>query len=181
MKRVRFLALALAVALVLMGAAYAAWSENMPIHGTVTTGELDWYFNGQGGQDTDDDYVCDPGFVNERQLDKDVARTTLVRQDTDGDGDYDTVKVTVTNAYPSYYNRVFVNMKNNGTIPIKVQQPVINSPGAVSVHWIDSVGTVLSPGGALSVWFEFRVDESALDNSTYTFTIRIPGIQWDAN
>lgn len=41
MRRTKFLALALVVAIMLMGAGYAAWTERIEINGTVETGEVD--------------------------------------------------------------------------------------------------------------------------------------------
>lgn len=41
MKRTRFIALALVVALMLMGAGYAAWNDRIEVRGTVNTGKVD--------------------------------------------------------------------------------------------------------------------------------------------
>ncbi|MGB9860096.1 MAG: hypothetical protein ACPLQP_09205 [Moorellaceae bacterium] len=184
MQKVRFLVLALVLAAALAGAGFAAWSQVLPVGGTLATGELDWYFSGMGGMDTGEDYVCDPGFGNERQMDKDVARTTLARQDADGDGDYDTVRVTVINAYPTYYNQVSLRMTNNGSIPLKVGTPVIDGPTAVTVRArdLDEIGgRVLNPGSTLNIVLDFRINEAAQDNSSYTFSVTLPATQWNAN
>ena len=181
MKKIKILAFSLVLAFVLMGAGYAAWSENLSLSGTVKTGELDWYFSNWGQMDSGNDYICEPGcYDGFEEADKDVARTTVTGLDTDGDGDKDTVRVAVTNGYPGYYNSPYVTVKNNGTIPVKIQQPIVSAPSEVDVHWIDSVGTVLMPGQFTSVFYDLRVNESAQESSNYTFTIKIPGIQWNA-
>ena len=45
MKKTRFLALTLIVAMMLMGAGYAYWSESMTISNTINTGELNFEFS----------------------------------------------------------------------------------------------------------------------------------------
>lgn len=182
MKKMRLLAITLILALTVLGASYATWSDNMPISGTVATGELDWYFENFGQKDDGRDWICAPGFTNITRVNTiDLAQTTIDSLDTDGDGDDDTLKVTVTNAYPGYYNSPYVTMVNNGTIPLKIQQPIITSPPEISVQWTDGVGEVLAKDQSKNIFYKFRVNESARDQTTYIFTIKITGIQWDAN
>lgn len=53
MKKTRFIALALVVAIMLMGAGYAAWTDNFKVTSTVSTGNLDiqitqaYYYGGE--------------------------------------------------------------------------------------------------------------------------------------
>lgn len=44
MKRMRIIAIVLSAALVLSGAGYAAWTDNLTINGTVQTGKIDVNF-----------------------------------------------------------------------------------------------------------------------------------------
>lgn len=75
MKRTRLLALTLVVAMMLMGAGYAFWSEALAINATVDTGELAFAFSDAGfvgGQyvsgsaevDTEDDNILNLEFIN---------------------------------------------------------------------------------------------------------------------
>ncbi|RDV82529.1 hypothetical protein [Ammonifex thiophilus] len=182
-EKIRLLAAVLVTALVLMGAGYAAWSKSLQISSTVATGELSWSFTGMGSQDTGNDWVCDPGFKKIRQVDKDVARTILALANPDASGRYKTLEVTVANAYPSYYNRIFVELTNDGTIPIKIKKPVIDKPREVSVELRDRDKieeiTVL-PGESKNISFHFRVNGSAKENTTYKFTISFAATQWNA-
>lgn len=182
MKKVRFITVVLVLTMIVIGASYAAWSENIPISGAMATGVLDWNFDRWGQQDDGDDYLSDPGFVNIRQVDKGVASTKVRPLNTDKN----TLLVTIDNAYPGYYNNPYVTLKNTGTIPIKIQQPVVTNPNPVevSLRWLESdadpiVGKVLMPGQYVSVYYEFRVNEPAQENSSYTFTIAFPAVQWE--
>ncbi|MDD2422213.1 MAG: hypothetical protein PHC60_08840 [Heliobacteriaceae bacterium] len=183
MKKARSVALALIAALVLTGAGYAAWSENIPVHGTVNTGELDWCLNGvMSSYDVTTDYACDPGFTNIRPLNKNVGHTILTPEDSDGDGDHEKLVVTVVNAYPSYYNTVYFSLVNNGTIPLKIGMPLIQNPSEVDVRCDnDQPFTILEPGRHTSRAFEFRINDSALENTTYTFSLYFPAVQWNAS
>ncbi len=74
MKRTRLLSLALIVAVLLMGAGYALWSEALRIDGTVCAGELDFQFeaNFVGGTcyvKDDDAYTEDSGHTMVLKLD----------------------------------------------------------------------------------------------------------------
>ncbi|TDA67759.1 MAG: hypothetical protein D9V47_09590 [Clostridia bacterium] len=183
MKKIWFFALLLAFALLAVGAGYAAWSEHITIAGTVNTGEVDWYiYNSAMQTDIGLDWTCDPGFDTEPvQLDKNVGSTTLTPVDTDGDGDKDTLRVTVSRGYPGYYNYVSFVAKNNGTIPIAVQTPVVDNPNpvAIAAGYQDNSGTLVLPGQTIGFGFQFLILDGANESSTYSFTIQFPGIQWN--
>lgn len=184
MQKVKFLALALAVALVLTGISYAAWSENLLGGSTVHTGEVDWCFSLCGiSLDQGQDWVCyNDNFLNPASAGKDVGKTECTLLDTDGDEDNDALKVTITNAYPGYYNMVFFTAHNNGTVPVTIQEPEVSTsdPDAIQVAWADHVGATLQPGPfPVSLSFHFRVTDSAEQGATYTFTISIPAVQWN--
>jgi len=126
----------LAIALV-VGVA-AMWSETLRINVTVQTGELDVeyvpgslilldscelvngidynasFFPSKGGEQIDDG--------------KDVACTETSFIDTDNDGDYDTMNVTIHNAYPWYYTHIAWAVHNDGTIPWKIWRVIIITP-----------------------------------------------------
>jgi len=182
MRKLRFLSLLLLAALLVAGVSYAAWSESIVVNGTVNTGEVDWYINGVLAQlDNSPDWTCDENFENIHQLDKDVGSTTVELVDTDGDGDNDTAVVTVNNAYPGYYNYLSFMVKNNGTIPLKVEDMIVTNPNpeALKLDWADDSGATLMPGRSRSLTVWFLVREGAEENSTYTFTMEAPAVQWN--
>lgn len=123
MKRTKFIALALVVAVMLMGAAYAAWTDRLDVNTTIGTGELSVRFLGphQTGQD---EYWASPRMF---YLD-------LVGHEGDGiwnwasattndlftaDVDYSDKVMTFTfgNMYPGTRAAGKYTIENNGTIP----------------------------------------------------------------
>lgn len=149
MKRIGILALAVVLALGLVGAGFAYWNETLTIEGDIGTGEVDVeflvdpayeysglaykYYDGSwdkaGGNDPDwfhgsqgPDYGTNTlgGPVGTTaRVDKDVAITTYNPVDTDSDGDADKIEVTLENAYPGYVSGITYRIHNNGTIPVK--------------------------------------------------------------
>lgn len=183
MKKLKILTLVLAIAMIVTGVSYAAWSESLVNNTTVNTGEVDWCFTGLGTSwDMGLDYNCDYGEFAEgywRQVDKDTGKTNFVFQDTDGDGDRDKLIVTVSKAYPGYYNSILFYVKNNGTVPVTIQQPVVDNPAAIQLQWLDNIGNTVSPGVIKPLSFHFRVTESAEESETYTFSINASAVQWN--
>ena len=196
MKKVKFIAVALALAVVMVGVGFAAWSENIPINGTMATGELRWSAVNANVLDNSNgdpwnwsqgiDWVSGPDMTNYSWniTDKNVGRTSIATV-AEANGDVQTINVAAENTYPGYWSFVGFKVKNTGSIPIKIQTPVITSPPETNVvMWFGStgmIGQVLAPGETTSneIFFLFRVDESAQESSTYDFTVQIPGVQWN--
>ncbi|MFW5647665.1 MAG: hypothetical protein ACOCG5_01125 [Candidatus Alkaliphilus sp. MAG34] len=103
MRKTRFLALTLAVVLVLMGAGYAYWTEAIKIDATVKTGKLDFAFEGLT-------VSSDSEFLN----------TGGSRIGHTGTGKDNLLVLEFVNSYPGAEAEVKFNMVNNGTIPLKV-------------------------------------------------------------
>ncbi len=182
MKKLRFISAFLFAALLMAGLSFAAWSEGIAVNGTVNTGEVDWCFNVvQTMLDIGLDWTCDENFENAYQLDKDVGSTRIDLRDTDGDGDQDTAEVTVNKAYPGYYNYISFKVKNNGTIPIKVQDLLVTNPHpeAIKLAWPEDSGATLMPGKFRYLTIEFLVLAGAQESRSYTFTIEAPAVQWN--
>ncbi len=139
-RKIAFIALALVIALVGTGVAYAMWSDTITINGQVNTGSVKVGINDQG--------TCDPGPsltqkggvvypVNspiDGTLDhswlqgveaKNVASTNS-ENGTDlvgtiGDVNfYESVTETISNAYPFYKSGTTLLLGNLGTIPVKI-------------------------------------------------------------
>lgn len=151
MKRIGLLTVALVLALGSLGIAYAAWTDEVHVHGSVATGTLCWQIdtcrildstapqNFGGDYPTDHpDYTCNPGFVHEPGkgrfwlLDKNVAWGEC---DLSADGK--TLTVTLHNAYPCYFNEVGFYVWNCGTIPLRVDHVLINGE-----HKLTQIGYV---------------------------------------
>lgn len=133
MKRLSIICLIMVLALAVMGFGFAKWSDTVVVSVAAETGEVDWGFVSGSFMQKDEgpDWTCDTGLENVRKAPegKDVGSTTYVFSDADSDGTLDTLTVTVTNAYPCYYNEVSAKVQNYGTIPVIVQYAVLDWMG----------------------------------------------------
>jgi hypothetical protein len=205
MRRLTAIALVLLLGLTLVGAGYARWFEILTIDTTVNTGELDWEFTSCLVLDTHappvpvPDYSIDPGFVGAPfLLDKNVGWGTCDLVDTDTDMDMDTVLLGFHNVYPSYFNSVNLYMRNNGTIPLRIQKVVINGleflenepkveldltgegDPDVEIWWRNNFGHQMEPGDdgpEISFWF--HVLQPAPEDAELEFEIQIEAVQWN--
>lgn len=106
MKKTRFVAMVLAVAVMLIGAGYAAWTETLTITNTVSTGYVDVdLLNGSV-------VVHSTEVANsDDALDRTASAT----------GSEQSATVTITNLYPGAEAVVTIPVKNNSTIPVKYE------------------------------------------------------------
>jgi len=195
MKKFGLLLLAVVLALGTMGVGYAMWYEDLFIEGTVYTGEVDWEFYNiydptQPPECTQDDVGVDPGN------DKDVGSTAWKFYDTDGDGDYDTLEILVSNAYPFYRNHMSTWVHCNGTVPIiivgawvsfndgpeiwmPVGQWVYNADSSLRVNFGDNYGDQLHFCDSRDISFAFELLQPAQQDAIYTFSIRYMAVQYN--
>ncbi len=207
------------LALVLAGAgvAYSMWSQGLAVNSHVETGELDIeflngsliYLDGCGlapgygydhGNDWNATYYPAPSAT---QLDKDVGCTRAELLDTDGDGDYDTINVTLHNVYPWYYTHVAFKVHNNGDIPVKIwrvlidgkyyyeiNEDILNSHGVhidvnndtlpdIAIWWGDNFGKQLHHCDSADMSFDITVLQPAPQGSDITITIKLEAVQWN--
>jgi hypothetical protein len=214
MKKIGLLCLALVLALGTLGIGYAHWTDTIYINGQVTTGELCWKFascslldhyqpiNYGGDYPTaTPDYTSNPGFTYEPEvgyfweLDKNVAWGT---QNISADGK--TLKVTLNNAYPCYFNVLSFYVLNCGTIPLKVDHVVINGQNYTAgvpyvqydfngdgqydfeIQWGDNWGEQIDPGGRspeFSFWMHVLQPAPQSQLDTLTFNITLVAVQWN--
>ena len=192
------------VAISVVSVAYAMWSGTLRANVTVKTGEVDWeIYNVNIWLDKCaypiNDYFWNATLGNYEQTNKDVGCTNVTLMDSDLDGDYDTMNVTIHNAYPWYYTHIAFKVHNDGSIPIKVWKIVVDGteyfeiqPGQgilidlnndskpdVQMWWGDSFGTQIEPCSSVDISFDLTVLQDAPENSTLTFTISFMAIQWN--
>ena len=205
MKKIGLLALALVLALGTMGVGYAMWFEDLYIDGTVYTGELDWEFEcgtvtwGDPGDTIDKQ--SDDLFANVRTTGKHVGTTDVVCVDSDGDGDVDTLEVTVTNAYPHYYVHIGYYVHNNGTIPLHFERAIISSNGTeypfyaipcvvtfdcdgdgdddLDVRFGNNFDAQVHPCDSIDQSFDIHVRQPADMLDEYTFSIKLTAVQYN--
>lgn len=104
MRKTRFLILSLAVAIMLMGAGYAYWTETLTISNTVTTGELDFTFQAA-------DIVTVDTYM-------DVDDESYCRVK---DGDDNTIEIALYDMYPGAEATFEFELLNSGTMEAKVK------------------------------------------------------------
>lgn len=145
MKKVRFIVLTLVVAMMLMGAGYAAWTDKLTIEEIIVeTGVLDVDFVPMGDDDVlvqasmyvnaIADIVDFKGYEPEFQLDE-----------IDG-SNKDKVAIAITNLYPGAEVTATMKIKNLGTIPVKLDKLILEKqPGSdpVLLQYIDVTGAAL--------------------------------------
>jgi len=200
MKKVGLLVLALVIALGGLGVGYAMWSDTINIQGSVNTAEVCIGFTSASSFDDCDsntkDYTVKPGEDCKwaiTRATKDVGCTTAVISP-----DGKTVTVTLYNAYPGYLADVEIHIDNCGDIPVRIQDFVITPVGdytisATDCDWVTSgpselavkwygglIGEQLHPDEeGVSGSFLVLVDQSAVQDTIYEFTVEITGVQWN--
>jgi len=196
--------------LLIVSVGVAMWSETLRVNVAVATGEVDWEFvegtltwldacgltPGYGFKKGNDWNASLPG-PGAKQLDKDVGCTDVTLIDSDGDGDYDTMIVTLRNVYPWYYTHIGFSVHNDGSVPIKIWRVIIadqyylynrgrvevdltdDEKPDIRIWWGDSFGDQLHPCDSADISFDITVLQDAPQGSTLTFTISFEAIQWN--
>lgn len=103
MKKAKFLTLALVVAIMMMGAGYAYWSESLKINSRVDTGYLDVAF-----EPIDE---CDITVDEEKLITYD--NTSIINNKK-------TAQIRFQNFYPGESATVELTIRNTGTIPVSL-------------------------------------------------------------
>jgi len=208
-------------ALVLLSAsAIAMWSQTLKVNVYVSTSEVDVEFvngtvtykdacglvAGYGDNKGNDWNATWYPSVGSKQLDKDVGCTNVSLIDSDGDGDSDTMNVTLYNVYPWYYTHIAFKIHNNGGIPVKIWR-VILSNGThnftyyelneqelnqgeeidvtgdgkpdLTIWWGDNFGEQLHVNQSANISFDITVLQEAPQGSSLTFTLYLEVVQWN--
>lgn len=196
MKKAKFLALALAGAITLMGAGYAAWSDSLTITSTVSTGYVDLYFISQNNNEITPSSNVITGSVTytadtESELDANGNKHETTLQDN-----YDIATVTVGNMYPGSRATVNLKIKNNSTIPVKLTTDInsiqVTPPRGITINPVSvtytpdnaqSPTTLLSSNVAgfkdklieektdITIIYEFVAGQDVIEETNYSFTV----------
>jgi len=207
--------ISIAVLAALLGGITALWYEELEVEAVVDTAELDWEF-------TDffffDSCYLVPGpdknlfdFVELNPVTapegKDVGCTLVEEIDTDNDGDFDMLNVTLNNTYPYYYTAVNFWVHNNGEVPLKVWRLVIildngtqyvytenevadnpiitqldlNNDGKPDVFlWFENAfGDQLEPCQTIDISMHITVLQPAPQNETLHFQLTLDAVTWN--
>lgn len=103
MKRTKFLALALVVAIMMMGAGYAYWQEDLLITNTVKTGQLDFTFQDADITIPTNSYIYESSYCRVK------------------DGDDNTIEISLDNMYPGAEATVDFELLNSGSMKAKLK------------------------------------------------------------
>ena len=98
-----------------------------------------------------------------------------------------TILVTVENGYPCYEATMWYTIANVGTVPVHIQDIVVDNPNPITVevtgiapgtqiHPISEPGVVPTPGD-----LHIHVLQEAEQGAWYTFTVTINAVQWNGD
>jgi hypothetical protein len=187
------------IALAIVGFSYAHWSETLWLSGTVRTGEMCAEFVPPiTTTDHGNDWTCDPGIVNVRQINKDIGSSAARSIDTNADGCNDTIIVELNHVYPCYYEHMAFWIHNCGTIPWRIWRAIFN-PGNViiyrpsyltldlngdgnadiEIYWGDNFGQQVDPCGRVDLSFDIHILQPFPEDTTLTFSIAIEMVNWN--
>jgi len=188
------------LALSMMGFAYALWSETLIISGSVATGEVAWEFVPMynfADEPGDLDWLGDCTWKLWLS-DKDVGGPTIMTPiDSDGDGDMDTLQVTLQNTYPQYFENIGFHVQILGTVPIIVDNIEIcgityrippqtifcdldgDGLDDIKILWGNHIGAQLHPGDIAEISFYILVLQEAPQGASLTFTITLTAVQYN--
>lgn len=106
------LVMILVLGLVTLGLGYGLWSKILYINGTVATGNVD--------------VELSLGEFGDNEVEKDVGTCLAELLMIDEATQPNKIRVTVTNAYPSYECWVTFDVHQKGSIPVLVYQPIFS-------------------------------------------------------
>ena len=132
-----------------------------------------WEIYNYKQKDTGNDWTCDENFENIVQLPTNTADTTITLEDTNGDGKNDKANITVKNGFPTYYNSIVLDVKNIGTLPIKLANVKIIVPDQIQYMMLESPSSIIKPGKRRAIGIDFRVWDGAPPQGDYTITVSL--------
>ena len=174
-KKITVISLVLTLCLAVIGVGYAGWFGNLYIEGTTNTGEVDIEFVADTVETSDNEQPYVPNGP------PDVATVSASLLDgADGDGDMSVMSVSLEHGYYCYVGMINFDVRNNGTVPIKVTSINVTEPlyGEVDVLLSGiSVGNGLNPGQSISCVLMAHVTTNVHGN--YNFSVAIDVANWN--
>lgn len=173
MKKLALICLALVISLGGLGVGYAMWSDTVTISGPVTTGTADVCVKDVSSNEAIPGNADPQCLIGDNSEGKDVAYVSYEIIDCDE------VRFTVHNAYPYYSVISHFTVCNQGTIPVRWQQPMLTDydPTVMTLSAWD--GSQLEPGDCNDFTFQVCFLQPAQQNATYSFTIQVKYVQWN--
>jgi len=178
------ISLALVIAMGGLGVGYAMWSDMLTVKGNVSTGFVDIDFASQ--YDNDGGTLNDPSEAGTwtfndvatwtgTRYEKNVGSTTSTFSDAptghleDYTNELDVATIEVANGYPCYWGAVAWDLKNRGTIPMKLN----GSPKLIrlSKSDVDIWSTTFDLGTALEIGTRYYVDADAVTQPAIDTTL----------
>ncbi|MEM3404497.1 MAG: hypothetical protein QXJ17_08185 [Nitrososphaeria archaeon] len=198
-KKMMAMPILLVMVLSIVGISYGLWSETLFLNGTVGTGELDIEIKGpfkplDGPSTLDWNGNC---TWDTWQTDKDVGGPTVMTPyDSDGDGDYDKLNITLVNVYPYYLEDPSFWVHNDGTIPFIIEMVKINGVPVkigetvfldltgdgkddIKIMWGNSIGWQGHPCQSHEISFLILVLQDAPENACLSFIVEIVAYQYN--
>lgn len=131
MRKTKYLALVLVVAIMMMGAGYAYWTETLTIENTITTGELDFTFQ-------------NAKLISTSEW-MDFDGESSVEVDTEDDNK---VNIVLEDMYPGAEATFSFDLFNSGTMKAKLKNFVISNFDQIGYFNVKSLkvnGTQFGP------------------------------------
>lgn len=192
----------LVLALGAIGIGYALWAKVLTIEGKVHTGEVNAVLSIEEVDEGDISLLHDDGINEDSEVEgKNIADCTAELLDGLNNPGPQTLSISITNGYPSFWCVVNFNVENTGTIPIKLEQPVVTQvdPGLLAFfgfsfltgdqcyfNEVDGTGVLptdphpqLEPGEQIFCTAWVHVEQVAEQNADLTFTGSICAHQWN--
>lgn len=196
MKKLGFIALALVLALGVLGVGFALWSQQLTITGTVDTGTLLVGIRDTGTNDPPPDLVTLPGKVYPQSAaegtidegyDKNVAAIESIQGEYKFTKDdvkyYHNITYKITNAYPCYTGTGTFAVANGGTIPVKVESITVTGGDIdeVTFQFLGDVyeGLQIEPCTVVNGSVSFHVEQCAAEGAHYEITVEMDFWQWN--
>lgn len=185
MKKTRIIVLALAISIALMGAGYAAWTQNVTISGTVKTGQLELKITdtATGAYYKHYDSNNELKWTNE-ELEKYGLKIAPQEEPTVNN------KITFNreNLFPGLEAGKSINITNTGTVPVKLESVIFSNLDADQCGnvklaiYISKNPTDVAQNGMIGN--RFKISDLHIDGnvtSTYHDLELLPGKTYQAN
>jgi len=167
----------LMIALSITGFAYAHWEKYLWLNADVKTGkfDLDWSFTYTVSPSNTKHPAGKPPF--------NVSTIDYAFVDTNNDGNFEGLNITIDNAYPCLWINGTIDVHNTGTIPAKLYYYNMTYTAwlATALNWSDITGNVnqIDPGDFVYLGFKIHFPESTPQNATGNFFMNLWFCNWN--